>query len=100
MRMLLALTLGILVAGCGTPDGGSTEARTRHIELVGQPNFRDLGGYRTDDGRTVKWGQVYRSGELPKLTDADVAVLDGLELQAVVNFLLPEEIEKHGMPRC
>ena len=48
----------------------------RHIELEGQPNFRDLGGYQTTDGRTVKWGQIYRSGELPNLTDQDVKKLD------------------------
>jgi protein-tyrosine phosphatase len=72
---------------------------TRHVSLEGQPNFRDLGGYRAVDGRTVKWGEIYRSGELGHLTDEDVAILDRLELQTVVNFLLPEEIEKHGVDR-
>jgi protein-tyrosine phosphatase len=67
--------------------------------LEGQPNFRDLGGYRTADGRTVKWGEVYRSGELGTLTDGDVGALEALELRTVVNFLLPEEIEKHGVDR-
>ncbi|UCC55009.1 MAG: tyrosine-protein phosphatase, partial [Anaerolineaceae bacterium] len=43
--------------------------RKRHIDLVGQANFRDLGGYQTIDGRSLKWGQVYRSGRLVKLTD-------------------------------
>jgi len=47
----------------------------------------------------VKWGQVYRSGELPKLTDDDVETLEGLRLRTVTNFLLPEEIEKHGLDR-
>jgi len=31
----------------------------RHITLEGQPNFRDLGGYETADGHTVRWGQVF-----------------------------------------
>jgi len=75
------------------------ESRARHVPLEGQPNFRDLGGYRTTDGRTVKWGQVYRSGELGQLSDGDVATLDRLELRTVVNFLLPEEIAKHGVDR-
>jgi protein-tyrosine phosphatase len=69
------------------------------VPLEGEPNFRDLGGYRTADWRTVKWGQVYRSGELGGLTDDDVAVLDGIGLRTVVNFLLPEEIEMHGADR-
>lgn len=44
----------------------------RHIPLEGQPNFRDLGGYGTTDGRTVAWGRILRSGELGRLTAADV----------------------------
>ena len=35
--------------------------------------MRDLGGYETADGRSLKWGEVFRSGELPHLTDEDVA---------------------------
>lgn len=46
------------------------------ILLEGQPNFRDIGGYQTTDGRTVKKGLVYRSGELPRLTDQDVQILN------------------------
>jgi protein-tyrosine phosphatase len=71
----------------------------RQISLDGQSNFRDLGGYETADGRSVKWGEIYRSGELPHLTDKDVAALEELEIQTLVNFLLPEEIEKNGADR-
>ncbi len=79
------------VAEAPTPD--------RHVVLDGQPNFRDVGGYETADGRSVKWGQVYRSGELPRLSDEDVAKLEALEIRSVVNFLLPEEIEMNGRDR-
>jgi protein-tyrosine phosphatase len=47
----------------------------------------------------VRWGQIYRSGELPELTDEDVSRLERLGLKTVVNFLLPEEIESHGPDR-
>jgi len=50
----------------------------RHISLTGQSNFRDLGGYRTGDGRSLKWDQVYRSGRLVKLTDEDISRLEQL----------------------
>lgn len=71
----------------------------RHIQLEGQPNFRDLGGYKTADGRTVKWGQVYRSGELPRLTDKDVKRLDSLGIKTVVSFLTQLEIDARGEDR-
>ena len=32
--------------------------------LEGAVNFRELGGYPAADGRTVRWGQLYRSGAL------------------------------------
>ena len=96
----------VALAACGdsvaptTSEPATGEAtRDRHVPLEGQSNFRDLGGYSTMDGRRVKWGQVYRSGELGQLTDGDVAALEALELRTVVNFLLPEEIDQHGPDR-
>ena len=74
-------------------------AQERYIDLDGQPNFRDLGGYATADGRTVKGGEVYRSGEFSHLSDEDVAKLEDLEIRTVVNFLLPQEIEMNGRDR-
>ena len=93
----------IFTTGCGgapEPEGTSVESTPeRHIVLDGQVNFRDLGGYQTTGGRTVKWGQVYRSGELPRLSDRDVATLDGLEIHTVVSFLTEKEIEARGPDR-
>jgi protein-tyrosine phosphatase len=77
----------------------STEVNKRHIRLDGQSNFRDIGGYRTVDGKTVRWGQVYRSGELPRLSDSDVDRLDTLRLVTVVNFLTKDEINARGKDR-
>ncbi|MCJ7754110.1 MAG: tyrosine-protein phosphatase [Thermoanaerobaculales bacterium] len=78
----------MFTAGCGgAPEPEVTNVVStpeRHIVLDGQPNFRDLGGYETTDGRTVKWGQVFRSGELPRLSDDDMATLEELEISTVV----------------
>ena len=71
----------------------------RHIPLDGQPNFRDLGGYATKDARTVRWGVVYRSGELNKLSDRDIAVLEGLGIRTVVDLRSEQEIAAFGEPR-
>ena len=100
----IVATIGIIVlfTGCRYSTEKSVHSNvphTRHIALQGQSNFRDIGGYKTIDGHTVKWGQVYRSGELPRLTDEDVASLQKLDLRMVHNFLLEEEIKQRGEDR-
>jgi protein-tyrosine phosphatase len=71
----------------------------RSVELDGQSNFRDVGGYETVDGRRVKTGVLYRSGELHALSEADVQTLDDLGIETVVSFLIPREIEARGSDR-
>ena len=56
---------------------------TRQLPLEGAANFRDLGGYRTKDGRYVRWGKVYRSGNLAGLTDSDYNFLEAIHLKLI-----------------
>ncbi len=92
--------LGVVLAACGTPESGvQVGEHQRHIPLDGQANFRDLGGYVTESGQVVRWGQVYRSGRLPQLSDSDVSRLDSLGIRTVVNFLTPAEVEAEGRDR-
>ena len=58
----------------------------RLLVLEGAINFRDLGGYRTADGRRVKWGRVFRSGALTSLTDSDLITLQQLDLRQVLDL--------------
>lgn len=66
-------------------------AHSRALGLEGAPNFRDIGGYTTVDGRHVRWGEVYRSSELAKLTPADAARVDSLHVDTVVDLRTEEE---------
>jgi protein-tyrosine phosphatase len=69
----------------------------RVVDLEGCLNFRDLGGYPTEDGRTVRWRQVYRSDALHHLTPADVArVRDELGIAAVVDLRSTAELRGEG----
>jgi len=63
----------------------------RHLNLSGASNFRDLGGYPTADGRTVRWRQIFRSNHLGHLTDSDVAVLRELGVRSAFDFRGTEE---------
>lgn len=44
----------------------------RRIDFEGSFNFRDLGGWLTDDGRTVRWQRLYRADSVHRMTDEDV----------------------------
>ena len=43
----------------------------RVLDIEGGINFRDMGGYQTADGQNVKWGQIYRSGQLNRISEKD-----------------------------
>ena len=63
----------------------------RHLNLSGASNFRDLGGYPTADGRTVRWRQIFRSNHLGHLTDDDATVLRQLGVRSAFDFRGSEE---------
>jgi protein-tyrosine phosphatase len=56
------------------------------IALAGASNLRDLGGYRTADGRVVRRGLVFRSAALARLTGADHAIIASLGLRTICDF--------------
>jgi protein tyrosine/serine phosphatase len=59
-------------------------------------NFRDLGGYRAADGRTVRWGRLFRADDLCRLGDDDLARLGALGIRTVIDLRRPEEITRSG----
>jgi protein-tyrosine phosphatase len=62
------------------------ELAARLVPLEGGVNFRDLGGYATSDGRTLKWRQLYRSGMMTRLTENDARALAERGIRMVVDF--------------
>ena len=63
----------------------------RAPQLAGGVNFRDIGGYRTADGRCTNWGQVYRSGHLSNLTKKDREKIEKRGVRTIVDFRSLEE---------
>jgi len=55
-------------------------------------NFRDAGGYFTTEREQVKWGKLYRSGELSEISRKDKNVLDALQIKTIIDFRDHEEI--------
>lgn len=57
--------------------------------------MRDMGGFKTANGGAVKRGLVFRSDELSRLTDMDVAALGNIGIKTVVDFRTKEEIAQY-----
>lgn len=64
----------------------------RHLPMAGGYNFRDLGGFRTQDGKYTQWGKIFRSDDLNHLTDEDLNYLASIPLVTIVDFRSPKEI--------
>lgn len=67
--------------------------KDRVLSLEGGRNFRDLGGYPTVDGRTVKWGVIFRSGSLARLTQSDWDQLCARGIRSLCDFRTTHERE-------
>jgi protein-tyrosine phosphatase len=67
--------------------------------IEGVRNFRDVGGYRTEDGHVVRTGLVFRSAHLANMTDRDIRTFERLGIRTVVDFRPDTEKELTGHDR-
>ncbi len=69
------------------------------LGLAGVSNARQLGGYVTEDGRTVKENVLIRSGALTAATEEDLAVLsDEYNVKLVIDLRSASDFEKRPDP--
>lgn len=66
----------------------------RVLPLQGANNFRDAGGYETENGLVMRWNKIYRSDHLHRLTDKDFSYLKPLEIRSVIDYRNPKEVAK------
>ena len=74
------------------PDHGAPLViadRGLHLKTI--PNLRDVGGYRTTDGRWVRMGMIYRSDQLDRLSDSDLGAMGDLGLALVADLRTASE---------
>ncbi len=70
---------------------------TRHHAFEGCFNFRDIGGYRGADGRTVRWGRYFRAGRQDRMTPTDLTRVAGLAIATQIDLRRPDEIRDQGL---
>jgi protein-tyrosine phosphatase len=69
---------------------------SRSLVFEGCVNFRDLGGYRTADGRRIAWRRLFRADGLNKLSEGDRNQLADLGLATVIDLRTVDEAEQRG----
>ena len=82
--------------GCWPPSGTLERVPERGVKFARVFNFRDLGGYPTVDGRSVRWGRLFRADDLSRLGDDDRERFDALGIRTVVDLRRPHEVDEDG----
>lgn len=68
--------------------------KNKKLKMVN--NFRDLGGYKTNSGHTIKPGFIFRSGHLGDLSKTDYENFSSLDVKS--NFDLRSDKERNAKP--
>ena len=76
-----------------TPEFGKREAG-KDIQIKKVNNFRTVGSIKNIDGRTLKEGKLYRSGNLYKLKNSSFKQLENLGIREIIDFRNSKEIAK------
>src|SRR5690606_13359798 len=91
---LFFIGLSALTVSCSSDDNNSDSqyiVGENHIELTGEDNMRDLGGFTGAEGKRVLYNKLYRSGELSALTAEDLTIVSGLEIKNVIDLRTESE---------
>jgi len=71
----------------------TTPASTRHLNLEGTYNLRDMGGYPTLDGRAIRWRTFFRSDSLHRLPLVAQTALMGYGVRTVIDLRRSDEVQ-------
>jgi protein-tyrosine phosphatase len=86
-RATLVIAALLILLGCAA----APPQHPSRIEVSGSRNLRDIGGYRTMDGREIKKGLLYRSDHLSKVTKRDIEKVAALGVKTVYDLRGEEE---------
>ena len=71
--------------------GAALVVADRGLHLKSVPNWRDVGGYRTNDGQWVRMGKIYRADQLDKISTNDMALIDQLDPAVIIDLRTQSE---------
>ena len=68
-----------------------TDQYRRVIPFKNIQNFRDLGGYRAKDGRSLAWRLIFRSAGVVHMSPGDKIKLQEIGIKTVIDLSTPTE---------
>ena len=71
----------------------SENYETKLIGIQNGRNFRELGGYKTVSGQTIKYNKLLRTGNLADLSPFDKQFLTDYGVKYDVDFRSKEEVD-------
>lgn len=66
----------------------------QNLQINGVANFRELGGIKTKDGKKIKHGYFYRSGQLGEIKEKSKDKFDKLGIKNIVDYRDIEEKQR------
>lgn len=72
----------------------STYSNKNQVEIKKVNNFRNLGGIKNSEGKTLKDSLIYRSGNLHELKKSSFDEFEKLKINKVIDLRTKEEINK------
>lgn len=76
-------------------DGEVLNFGHRILPIHGMYNFRDMGGYPTQEGKHVKWNLLYRGDHLNNLKPEGQMFLDNIQLKSIIDLRGDTEIVEY-----
>ena len=78
-----------------TANAFSGIVSNRFIDAQSIRNFRDAGGYFTTDNRQMRWGMIFRSGDLSNASVQDQNTINQLGIRTILDFRSEENTREH-----
>ena len=75
-------------------DSESIVLADKHLPMAGAFNFRDMGGIRTEDGRYIQWGKLFRGDDMTNLTSEDIQYLSSIPITSIIDFRAVTEMRR------
>lgn len=91
--ILLSSIIFISFTNATEPEQELTPGKS--LGIVSIPNLRDMGGYKTSNGKTVARGLVYRSNQLFNISESDMLLLAKLNLKNAFDLRTAAERTKN-----